>query len=50
MAGLEPARGRPRQILSLMRLPFRHISRVLTYAPQGRCPFGRVQARYKIKY
>ena len=25
MAGLEPARGRPRQILSLMRLPFRHI-------------------------
>ena len=23
-AGLEPARGRPRQILSLMRLPFRH--------------------------
>ena len=23
---------------------------VLTYAPQGRCPFGRVQARYKIKY
>ena len=24
-AGLEPARGRPRQILSLMRLPFRHI-------------------------
>ena len=23
-AGLEPARGFPRQILSLMRLPFRH--------------------------
>ena len=23
-AGLEPARGCPRQILSLMRLPFRH--------------------------
>ena len=22
--GLEPTRGRPRQILSLMRLPFRH--------------------------
>lgn len=25
MAGLEPARSHPRQILSLMRLPFRHI-------------------------
>ena len=25
MVGLEPTRGRPRQILSLMRLPFRHI-------------------------
>ncbi len=25
MEGLEPSRGRPRQILSLMRLPFRHI-------------------------
>ena len=24
VAGLEPARGCPRQILSLMRLPFRH--------------------------
>ncbi len=29
MAGLEPARSRPRQILSLMRLPFRHIRTVL---------------------
>ena len=25
MEGLEPSRGHPRQILSLMRLPFRHI-------------------------
>ena len=24
VAGLEPARGCPRQILSLLRLPFRH--------------------------
>ena len=28
-AGLEPARGRPRQILSLMRLPFRHAGTLL---------------------
>ena len=27
MEGLEPSRGHPRQILSLMRLPFRHIRR-----------------------
>ncbi len=26
VAGLEPARGCPRQILSLLRLPFRHTS------------------------
>lgn len=25
MVGLEPTRGRPRKILSLVRLPFRHI-------------------------
>ena len=25
MVGLEPTQGCPRQILSLMRLPFRHI-------------------------
>lgn len=29
MAGLEPARSHPRQILSLMRLPFRHIRKVI---------------------
>ena len=28
VAGLEPARGCPRQILSLMRLPFRHTSNI----------------------
>ena len=28
--GLEPTRGRPRQILSLMRLPFRHSCTLLT--------------------
>lgn len=27
MVGLEPTRGRPRKILSLVRLPFRHIRR-----------------------
>lgn len=31
VAGLEPARGCPRQILSLLRLPFRHTGlRVVT--------------------
>ena len=33
VAGLEPARGCPRQILSLMRLPFRH-----TGVSQTCCP------------
>lgn len=27
MVGLEPTRGHPRKILSLVRLPFRHIRR-----------------------
>lgn len=30
-AGLEPARSCPRQILSLMRLPFRHSGALMTY-------------------
>lgn len=30
MVGLEPTRGRPRKILSLVRLPFRHIRMCLT--------------------
>lgn len=33
-AGLEPARSYPRQILSLMRLPFRHAG-VLQYLCNG---------------
>lgn len=28
MVGLEPTRGHPRKILSLVRLPFRHIREV----------------------
>ena len=31
MVGLEPTRGRPRKILSLVRLPFRHIRSCLTF-------------------
>ena len=27
-----------------------HLHLRTPYAPQGLCPFGRVQARYKIKY
>ncbi len=42
-AGLEPARGRPRQILSLMRLPFRHAG-LLTQQKNYIISAGRLQA------
>ena len=34
MAGLEPARSHLRKILSLVRLPFRHIRMCEMFAPQ----------------
>ena len=35
MVGLEPTRGRPRKILSLVRLPFRHIRSRLSHLCQA---------------
>ena len=34
MVGLEPTRGHPRKILSLVRLPFRHIRLYRRYLRQ----------------
>jgi hypothetical protein len=41
VAGLEPARGCPRLILSQMRLPFRH-TRAVSQCRRGQAPRGKI--------